>query len=166
MTLPDGSVRELTPGATGRLERLVRGDAASWASTAWRRSAAARHRRASGRCRDARGRSPGRVGRAARAAGPRTRPTGSRWTCSRSPRSAIAPGDGVRLAALGTDAGERPGAAAASPATSGGRRSWRSILLILLAEWALYERDGARRIWAGDPRRRAPARRCPAAGQR
>jgi hypothetical protein len=82
--------------------------------------------------------------------------------------SAIAPGDGRRLEALGTVA-EDPATAAISGTA---RDEWwpplvALILVILLAEWALYERDGARRIWGairGAGRR--TGRATPAAGKR
>ncbi len=80
--------------------------------------------------------------------------------------SSIAPGDGVRLAALGTDPADGQVAAAGTA-----RDEWwppvvALILLLLLAEWTLYERDGARRIWAsvrGIRRRGVPV---PSAGGR
>jgi hypothetical protein len=59
--------------------------------------------------------------------------------------SNIAPGDGARIAAVGS--------AAAAPAATGTARDewWLPLALLALAllllEWLVYERDGARRIW-------------------
>jgi hypothetical protein len=82
--------------------------------------------------------------------------------------SSIAPGKGDRLAALGTDPGDVAVAAAGTA-----RDDWwppivALILLVLLLEWALYERDGARRIWASlkGLRRRARATTTAVGGRR
>ena len=82
--------------------------------------------------------------------------------------SAIAPGDGARLEALGT---ATTGPEAAADTGTARDEGWPPlvalILAIMLAEWALYERDGARRIWAtirGVGRR--SGRATPAAGKR
>ncbi|MEO7118504.1 MAG: VWA domain-containing protein [Candidatus Limnocylindrales bacterium] len=62
--------------------------------------------------------------------------------------SNISPGDGTRLVALG-------GAAVPGEATTGvAHDEWWPLLvlgalILLLIEWAVYERDGARRIWHG-----------------
>jgi hypothetical protein len=62
--------------------------------------------------------------------------------------SNIAPGDGARIVAVGTarSAGEAPSGIA--------RDEWwvplaLLALLLLAAEWIVYERDGARRLWQG-----------------
>jgi hypothetical protein len=62
--------------------------------------------------------------------------------------SNIAPGDGSRLTALGTDAPPDPGQAGTAR-----DEFWPLLvslaLLFLLIEWLVYERDGARRLWRG-----------------
>ena len=76
--------------------------------------------------------------------------------------SDIAPGDGARIAALGADVPP----AASPPGTS--RDEWwpplvALALLVLLVEWLVYERDGARRIAdairAANPSRTPPRSR-------
>ena len=81
-------------------------------------------------------------------AGPEDRPTRFAVDLFSPQESNIAPGDGSRLAALGGEVG--PGAATAGTA----RDEWwplvaAIVLAVLMAEWLLYERDGARRIWNG-----------------
>jgi len=73
--------------------------------------------------------------------------------------SNIAPGDGARLTALG-------GAPAVDGATGTARDEWwipiaLAALALLLVEWLVYERDGARRIrgWLGSLGRWRPTRR-------
>jgi hypothetical protein len=149
VTLPDGTAREVTPGATGassvsfvetsqlgiyRVEE-VRADGADGDVSAVPSSVAAA--------------SPG--GSPAAGVAPATGPDGpDRFAVDllSVTESSIAPGDGARLAALGTDPADGPVAAAGTA-----RDDWwppivALILLVLLLEWALYERDGARRIWA------------------
>lgn len=63
--------------------------------------------------------------------------------------SNIAPGDGSRLSALGAAEGEDPNAAAGVA-----RDEWWPLfvlaaLVLLLVEWLVYERDGARRLAGG-----------------
>jgi len=146
VTLPDGTVRELAPSATGassvsfvetrqlgiyRVEEVRAADAsATGAPVATPVSA------------------PG-AAVAPGAVGPEDTPDRFAVDLFSVTESAIAPGDGVRLEALGTTArGPVTGAEAGTA-----RDEWwpplvALILVILLAEWALYERDGARRIWA------------------
>jgi hypothetical protein len=73
--------------------------------------------------------------------------------------SNIAPGDGARLTAIG-------GAPAAAGAAGTARDEWwipiaLAALALLLVEWLVYERDGARRIrsWLGGLGRWRPMRR-------
>lgn len=165
VTLPDGSVREVTPGASGassvsfvdtrqlgiyRVEEIR----AAGAATATAEPAAA---------------SPG--GSPAVGLVPAAAPDGpDRFAVDllSVTESSIAPGDGVRLAALGRVPADGPVAAAGTA-----RDDWwppivALILLVLLAEWALYERDGARRIWVavkGLGRRGGPTT-TPAGGRR
>ena len=170
VTLPDGSVREVTPGASGassvafvetnqlgiyRVEE-VRAPAAT---TATGTPAVMPSVSASGLADPS---------MAPIAAGIADGPDRFAVDLFSITESAIAPGDGVRIEALGTPAGEPVEGAA--PGTA--RDEWwpplvALVLIILLAEWALYERDGARRIWAairGAGRR--PGRPSPARGKR
>ncbi len=73
--------------------------------------------------------------------------------------SNIAPGDGTRLTAIGGTPAE-----GGAPGTA--RDEWwipiaLVALALLLVEWLVYERDGARRIggWLGGLGRRGPLRR-------
>jgi hypothetical protein len=81
-------------------------------------------------------------------AGPEDRPTRFAVDLFSPAESNIAPGDGSRIAALG-------GAATpdASPAGTARDEWWPPLVAIVLAvlmlEWLLYERDGARRLWTG-----------------
>jgi hypothetical protein len=140
VTLPDGTVRELAPGAQGaqsvtfvetqqlgayRIEEVAseRGPQTSQAAPA----------------------SPASSGVPS---GPEERPTRFAVDLFSPQESNIAPGDGSRIAALGGSA--EPGAATAGTA----RDEWwplvaAIVLAVLMAEWLLYERDGARRIWHG-----------------
>ncbi|MFN8620173.1 MAG: VWA domain-containing protein [Chloroflexota bacterium] len=168
VTLPDGTVRELAPGATG---------ASSVAFVETRQLGVYRVeevRPDGGAGADA---TPLPVASAAAGASPATGaspvPAVAATTADTPPidrfavdllsvsESAIAPSDPARIVAIGTTAGSDPDTAA--PGTA--RDEWwpwlvALILLALLAEWALYERDGARRIWAAIRHRRpgsAPA---------
>ena len=70
--------------------------------------------------------------------------------------SNIQPGDGARIAAVGTDAPDEPAAAGVAR-----DEFWPLLVLLalgfLLVEWLVYERDGARRI-VGAIRRGVPLR--------
>jgi Ca-activated chloride channel homolog len=144
VTLPDGSVREVTPGATGassvafvdtrqlgiyRVEEIRSADGATAPSPAASLAPSA----AAG------------DGEAPAAAGDGT--TRFAVDLFSKSESNIAPGDASRLEALGN------AASGAVVAEGVARDEWwpplvALVLAILLAEWALYERDGARRIWA------------------
>jgi hypothetical protein len=169
VTLPDGTVREVTPGASGassvsfvetrqlgiyRVEEIRAGDAGGGAAATSAPVAEA---------------SPG--GSPAVDPLPAAAPDGpDRFAVDllSVTESSIAPGDGFRLVALGRDPADGPAAAAGTA-----RDDWwppivALILLVLLAEWSLYERDGARRIWAAlrGLGRRGGASATPAGGRR
>jgi Ca-activated chloride channel family protein len=152
VTAPDGAVTELVPGATGASSvtfvgtgrlGVYRADTIAGAPKPAPTTASPGPGSAS----------PGPSGTAS--ASPNPAPSGNAGATSAGPvrfavdlfdqaESNIAPGDGARLSALG------------GPPTSGGtpgvaRDEWwipvaLIALLLLLVEWLVYERDGARRI--------------------
>jgi hypothetical protein len=167
ITLPDGSIRELAPGATGatavtfvetqqlgvyRIEPVLDPDAQATPPPAPQVSTPAGSIvPAESGAATPESDSPGPSIAPAQVVDPPEAPVDQpvRFAVDLfSPsESNITPGDGSRIAALG-GAGE-PGVAAAGLA----RDDWWPllagvVLLVLMAEWLLYERDGARRIWS------------------
>jgi Ca-activated chloride channel homolog len=139
VTLPDGSVRELAPGATGasavsfvetqqlgiyRVEEILAGGAEPAAEAT------------------------AQPGASSAPEGPEDRPDRFAVDLFSAQESNIAPGNGSRIAALG-------GATSPAATEAGTARDewWPALVLLLLlglmAEWLLYERDGARRLWQG-----------------
>jgi len=165
VTLPDGTVRELTASATG---------ASSVAFVDTRQLGIYRVeevRSPAAGATDAPAATPTRSADPAASlvpTGPEDAPDRFAVDLFSDTESAIAPGDGARLEALGA---ATTGPEAAADTGTARDEGWPPlvalILAIMLAEWALYERDGARRIWAtirGVGRR--SGRATPAAGKR
>jgi len=165
VTRPDGTVAELAPSATGaatvtwvdtrqlgvyRVERVPAPEAAGASPSAPASPAASPTGPAAGAT-PAAGASPSTEASPSAGAlppGPEDEPTYFAVDLFSVEESNIAVGDGGRLAALGSTTA--PDAAPAGVA----RDEWWPLLVVaalilLLAEWLVYERDGARRIGAG-----------------
>lgn len=157
VTLPDGTVRDIAPGASGasavsfvetqqlgiyRVEEvLADGGIATPAPVVTPTTAPAASPGASGGA-------PASPGVAAVPVGPEDRPDRFAVDLFSAQESNIRPGDGARLAALGGNAAPVDG----EPGTA--RDEWWPMLVLLvlaglMVEWLLYERDGARRLWHG-----------------
>ena len=141
VTLPDGSVEQLAPGATGASRPSLSSTPASWAfigpRSRPRPSASPRVYQPL--------RQPPDPSQPGRGGGLRRQPDALRGRPFRARRIEHRPGDGSRLVALGTTAPP-----AAGDAGTARDEFWPLLatlaLVFLAAEWLIYERDGARRI--------------------
>ena len=157
VTLPDGTVEQLAPGATGASSVTFVSTRQLGVYRAEVMPGAGAERLAGGhRRRPSPTPQPQRFARRGRRRHGRTSRCSSRSTCSR-PTSRTSARATARASRRSAPPCPRRRPRRARPATSSGRCSWRWRWCSSLVEWLVYERDGARRILnALRPRTRSP----------